>query len=409
MPVRIQLKSFCLTWGKSMFRFRGSWIDIAGLMTILSITGFTFFSYAPEDDRRWLALGLLVVFTVLQLLDTKHVAFGPEPLIDHLVLAILTLINLSLFWSAAEPLSVVILFFIISVHAMESLPARTAYGWIVLLGLGTIVMLASIMQPPVLGVLNGLGTLGGYFFLGSAANAQRRAERASTESQQLLDELQVAHRQLREQAMQAEELAVSRERNRLAREVHDTLGHRLTVAAVQLEGAQKLLPRDPDKAAGMMGTVREQILEGLNELRQTVAALRAPLEDDLPLPQALTRLVTRFEQATGLPIHLTLPEHPIDLPTEYRQALYRTVQEALTNVQKHAQAQTVSVRFDQRINTDGHTAWQVAVEDDGVGISNGISHMGFGLRGLQERAEQLNGRLAVETSSAGGTRVTLNL
>ncbi len=285
---------------------------------------------------------------------------------------------------------------------------REAYGWIVLFGLCTIGMLASIMDPAMSGVLTGLAALGGYFFLGFAASAQRRAEHANDESQRLLNELQVAHHQLRQQAMQAEELAISRERNRLAREVHDTLGHRLTVAAVQLEGAQKLMPHDPDKAAGMIGTVREQVLEGLSELRQTVAALRAPLEDDLSLPKALTRLVNHFEQATGIPTHLTLPVRPLDLSTDHCQALYRTVQEALTNVQKHAQAQSVSVSFDQLVNSTGCTALQVTVEDDGVGlpVSGG---KGFGLRGLQERAAQLDGCFAVESSPAGGARIIMNL
>ncbi len=391
-----------------MFRFRGTWLDLAGLMTIVSITGFTFFSYAAEDDRRWLALGLLAIFAILQLLDTDHVAFGRVPLVDHLVLAALVIINLSLFWSAAEPLAVVILFFIISAHGMQSLPARPAYVWIALCGFCTIGMLAALMQPAVLGVLNGLGALGGYLFLGMAANAQRRAEHASAESQRLLEELQMAHRQLREQATQAEELAISRERNRLAREVHDTLGHRLTVAAVQLEGAQKLISRNPDKAAGMIGTVREQVVEGLSELRQTVAALRAPLEDDLSLPKALTRLVAQFEQATGIPTQLELSDRPFDLPTEYRQALYRTVQEALTNIQKHAQAHAVTVHLTP-CDASGRNAWQVSVEDDGVGIDPQEMDRGFGLHGLRERADQLNGCLAVETSPVGGTRITLNL
>lgn len=392
-----------------MLRFRSNWIDLAGLMTSLSITGFTFFSYSPEDDRRWLALGLLVIFAALQLLDSKLFTLGREYLTEYLVLTMLTVINMSLYGIAAEPLSVVILFFILSVHAMQSLPTHHAYGWIALFGLFTIGMLATVMHSAVLGVLNGLGALGGYFFLGFATNAQRRAEGANAESQRLLSELQEAHRQLREQAMQAEELAISRERNRLAREVHDTLGHRLTVAAVQLEGAQKLIPHDPDKATGMIGTVREQVLEGLNELRQTVAALRAPLEDDLALPTALVRLVNQFEQATGIPTHLTLPPHLIDLPTEHRQALYRTVQEALTNVQKHAQAQSVSVSLDQCINPAGCTALQVTVEDDGVGIADGHRRKGFGLHGLQERADQLNGCLTVPSTPAGGTRIALNL
>ncbi len=85
------------------------------------------------------------------------------------------------------------------------------------------------------------------------------------------------------------------------------------------------------------------------------------------------------------------------------------MQEALTNVQKHAQAKSVSVSLDQLGNSTGCATLQVTVEDDGVGLHGGTSNKGFGLRGLQERADQLNGRLAVESSPAGGARITMNL
>jgi signal transduction histidine kinase len=208
-------------------------------------------------------------------------------------------------------------------------------------------------------------------------------------------------------------LAMSQECNRLARELHDTLGHRLTVAAVQLEGAQKLIPYQPTKAADMIGTVRQQVLEGLTELRGTVAALRTPLPDVLPFPQALSRLVNQFAQATGIPTQLALPNQIIELPTTYRQALYRAVQEGLTNIQKHAQAHDVSVRVDllheARMGDGVNTAVQVTIDDDGVGLTADARRPGFGLRGLQERAAQLNGHVSVDTLPEGGTRLSMRL
>ena len=86
-------------------------------------------------------------------------------------------------------------------------------------------------------------------------------------------------RQLQEYAGQIERLAVAEERNRLAREMHDMLGHRLTVAAVQLEGAQWLIHTAPERATHMVGTVRDQVREALGELRRTVATLRTPLAE----------------------------------------------------------------------------------------------------------------------------------
>lgn len=111
-----------------------------------------------------------------------------------------------------------------------------------------------------------------------------RADAARQETQQVLDELDDAHQQLQTYAAQVEELAVAEERNRLSREVHDTLGHRLTVLIVQLAGAERLVAKQPDRATEKIATVRQQLDEGLGELRRTVAMLRAPSETDLALP-----------------------------------------------------------------------------------------------------------------------------
>ena len=276
-------------------------------------------------------------------------------------------------------------------------------------------MLAYILAPEWgFGLLNGLGATCGYFFIGSAANAQRRAEAANAESKHLYQELQIAHQQLQEQAAHAEALAVAEERNRLAREMHDTLGHRLTVAAVQLEGAQKLVKRDSEKAMQMIGTVREQVLEGLTELRRTVAALRTPLEDDLPLRTALTRLTTTFTEATGIQTELSLPATIPALPPAQRHALYRAAQEALTNIQRHAKAKQAHVEvtlMGDKTIADGmvDTKILVTIADDGIGMNGATSPGGYGLRGLAERASQLGGEFFVQPQNGGGTRIVMRL
>lgn len=193
------------------------------------------------------------------------------------------------------------------------------------------------------------------------------------------------------------------ERNRMARELHDSLGHRLTVAAVQLEGAQRLIPADAEKASRMVGTVREQVREGLSELRRTVAALRVPLGAGLPLDQAIAQVCGRFGQATGMAVHLA-PDAGPPLPEETRHALYRAAQEMLTNVQRHAQAGEVWIELhasDRRLS--------LAVSDNGVGLAQSDKGSGFGLRGLREGAAALGGELHLQPRSGGGTLVTLSL
>jgi signal transduction histidine kinase len=241
-------------------------------------------------------------------------------------------------------------------------------------------------------------------FFGAYANALLRANAARRESQALLAELQQAHEQLQEYALRAEELAVVEERNRLAREMHDTLGHRLTVASVQLEAAQRLCPTDAGRAAGLVEIVREQVHEALVELRSTVATLRTPVEADLQLRSALRRLIDHFEKATGLTIHRVLPDEMPPLPDAHRLALFRAAQEALTNVQRHAGAKQVWLV----LNASDDTV-TLLVSDDGRGLTLSHEGEGFGLHGLRERAAQLGGELHVEPRPGGGTQLSFRL
>jgi signal transduction histidine kinase len=241
-------------------------------------------------------------------------------------------------------------------------------------------------------------------FFGAFAGTMRRVDAARRESDALLQELSEAHEQLQEYALRVEELVVVEERNRLSREMHDTIGHRLTVASVQLEGAQRLCALDPERAAAMVGTVRGQVREALSDLRSTVARLRAPVEADLHLRSSLSRLMDHYEQATGLTVHSVLPDQMPDLPDTQRLALYRVAQESLTNVQKHAAAEQVWLVL--AVHDDAVT---LLVSDDGKGLSLTGDRGGFGLRGLRERAEHLGGDLHLEPRPGGGTQLSFRL
>lgn len=401
---------------KRHFTLPQSWIDWLALGTIAVVALVAFNLYAPADPRRWGMLALMGLFLGAQVWPPESAA----PLVDapwreQLRLAFLTLLTLAMLALDINFSAIIILYFILSGRALFLFPNRVGYAWVFLLGGLTTVLLGYLLYPNWLyGLLNGLGSTCGYIFVGSAANAQRRAEQASAESIRLLQELQTAHQQLQAYAARAEVLAVAEERNRLAREMHDTLGHRLTVAAVQLEGAQKLVDRDPAKATQIIGTVREQVLEGLRELRRTVAALRTPLEEELPLRSALTRLASHFMEATGIQTELALPTTIPDLPADHRQALYRAAQEALTNVQRHAKAKHACVEVallgdEQATNGMSDTAIQISISDDGSGLDAALATRGYGLRGLAERATHLGGALRIQPQTGGGTRLVMRL
>lgn len=383
------------------FPLRLSWMDWAATITLVIATVLAVSDFPPGSARWWAALLLLGALIVLQ-----RAEFVPAstPALENARLAGLVLPTVGVALLGGNPLAVIIIAFVLSAHAAFALPGLSGFAWIGGFSVALVVYLAPLYGDWLPGIFNALGTCAGMFFVGAAAHAQKRAEAADAESRRLLDELQDAHRRLQEYAARAEELAVEQERNRLAREVHDTLGHRLTVAAVQLEGAQKLIARDPEKAARMVETVRREVAEGLAELRGTVAVLRAPLDDDLGLAAAVTRLAARFQEATGVAVALDLPPALPPVTPDQRRALYRAVQEALTNVQRHAGARHVTVRFQARAGTLCAT-----VEDDGAGLPADAVGRGYGLRGLRERAEALGGRFAAAPLPGGGTQICFEL
>ena len=186
--------------------------------------------------------------------------------------------------------------------------------------------------------------------------------------------------------------------------MHDTLGHRLTVSIVQLEGAGRLLERDTPRAGQMIQTVREQLMEGLAELRSTLASLRDSGLTGTSLRKSLQTLVDEYAEATGLAVHLSIPENLLALDEARRMTIFRAAQEALTNAQRHAGASAVWLTIEQ--TSSAVTLW---VEDDGGGMPAEELTPGIGLRGMQERAQQLGGSLTIDASPRGGVRLQLTV
>jgi signal transduction histidine kinase len=352
----------------------------------------------PAD--RYLSAGVILAFGLLML---RMPGPGSPAWAPHLYLGVqgalvATLMVFHVDWSVFT-----LLFFVLSPQARMILPSGQAMAWVSAYGLTTAAFCIGYWGVPG-GVVTGVVYAAGYGFLAVFVDALRRADAAHSESQRLLDELREAHETLGKYAIRVEELAVVEERSRLAREMHDTIGHRLTVAAVQVEGAQRLIDKDPERAEGMLVTVREEVREALAELRSAVAALRKPIEADLRLRSALERLVAHFVEATDLTVHQIVPDDLPPLPDAYRLALFRAAQEALTNVQRHAQANQVWL-----VLAAHDDAVTLLVSDDGRGVTLTGGQSGFGLRGLRERAAQLGGEVHVEPRRGGGTQLSFRL
>ena len=181
---------------------------------------------------------------------------------------------------------------------------------------------------------------------------KERAERLLHQLEESNTELEEVHRQLQSYAKEVEELTIVRERTRMAREIHDTLGHYLSILTIQLETISKLQERDPARAAIEVAEARRVASQSMQEVRNAIAALRPTSIATLSLTQAISQLGNEFEQsATETQITLDLDTQLPPISPDLQAALYRAVQEALTNVRRHAHASKVLVRL--RYETEG--------------------------------------------------------
>jgi signal transduction histidine kinase len=314
------------------------------------------------------------------------------------------------------------------------LPLGTSFDWILPVVTTAVVALARGWRPVVvvipvfllasIGALRLVGspwrditntlaqTLSAYLFAAIFAAVIRRqlelrerAEALAAAVSRANVELERAHEELRARASQAEELTISRERNRMAREIHDTLGHYLTILAVQLETALKLEEHGDPSLNATLRDARRVAAECLAEVRRSVAALRPGDIAALSVAGALRRLVDESAALEpGVEITLDVDEPEVEAPLELRAALYRCAQEALTNVRKHADATKVLVRL--RVNGGDAREVELTVLDNGLVAGVETEHSpGFGLLGMRERIALLGGTAQAGPEPGRGWRV----
>lgn len=215
--------------------------------------------------------------------------------------------------------------------------------------------------------------------------------------------LEIAHAQLQQYALQVEGQAALQERNRIAREIHDSLGHSLTAQTILLENVLLFWQQDSERAKSYLLDAKDSAYQALKEVSRAVAALRDSPQSNKPLQTAIPELVNSVCQSTsmtpGCDIHITTP-----LPDELSLATYRIVQEALTNVVKHARATQLSVQ----IVTKPQSLY-VQVLDNGKGFDPSKNTTGFGLRGMKERAIALGGTCQIWSAPGSGCRISVIL
>jgi signal transduction histidine kinase len=217
------------------------------------------------------------------------------------------------------------------------------------------------------------------------------------------DKLAIANEKLRQYALRIENQATLEERNRIAREIHDSLGHSLTALNLQLETALKLWQSHPTKAQTFLTKAKELGSKALQDVRHSVSTMRSHPLQEQPLEQAIAGLAENIQRSTDVApicqIHLS---HPI--PVEISTAIYRIVQESFTNICKYAQATEVKLEI-----TMTQMSVQLKVEDNGIGFDLTQNTTGFGLQSMRDRTLALDGHFDINSAPGSGCTMTASI
>ncbi len=259
--------------------------------------------------------------------------------------------------------------------------------------------------------LTGINSVGGYWlmtipvviFIVIYVTMYMRQAEAREQAQVLLVELETANRQLSEYADRVEDLTIANERQRMARELHDTLSQGLAGLILQLEAADANLATDrSDKARVIIQQSMQQARATLESSRRAIDNLRQPEPENLE--GAIRREITQFSEYSGIPCEIRL-EIPGRYLEEIQEAVVRSVAEALNNIARHAEAQKVEI---SALCENGSLS--LILKDDGKGFDpENIPAGHYGIMGIRERIRLVGGQLEIKSSSQGGTTLILTI
>ena len=226
-------------------------------------------------------------------------------------------------------------------------------------------------------------------------------------------DLAKAHAQLTQSAEQEREIAVLRERERLAREMHDTLGHALVLTSVKLEAVRRLATIDPERADAQVVSTQSVVRGVMQELRATLVALRSPALQHTAVAVALSRYAHEAGERTGWQVVYHICETSAGWPDAVQEALLRIGTEAINNAEQHAHAHQLSLTV-----MSEQTMACLEIADDGVGLpdlprtqagsaTSSVGH--FGLAGIHERIAELGGTVCIISEANAGTHLTVRV
>ena len=344
---------------------------------IALVTAWLWLPWSPSARRKWIAPLFLVAVFVFGLLTGM-----PWTVMMYLV---------------ACANAVFLFGFVGGVgYVALSLPAMMA-------SLAAAVKLAAPEMPTEYSIAAGLPLIPAAVFVVGICTPLIEAIRRREESRELLAELESANAELTRYSEEVRELTLSEERTRMGREIHDTVGHHMTVINLQLENARRSRDEDPEGAWEEIDAAKEATLRVLSEVRRAVRALKPLALEERSGTGALAALA-RGLSGTDVDTTFEVIGEERELPRSVELVLYRAMQEGLTNVFRHASAHRV--RTVLAFRDEGVT---LEISDDGVGTPGGVPEGGFGLLALEERTEQLGGTLRAADRPEGGFSLHIEL
>ncbi|MFM2430199.1 MAG: hypothetical protein RLZZ511_1412 [Cyanobacteriota bacterium] len=363
------------------------------LLAVLLVGAFALLGLAlPDRELRWKGLHLLLSFTLLVIAGV-WVKLRLMPLLY----VVLVLRACLMFSPGSRVLITIATYFLALFHQIERLQnrevARRVAREFAPMWPG---MREQLREERVL-----LGAISTTLLLALVLVFLQLMVQAVLSERQSRQQLQQANEQLRRYALRVEDTATLQERNRIAREIHDSLGHSLTAFNLHVEAALRLLKSDPEEAQDLLVEAKQLGSKALQSVRESVGTLRSHPLQGKSLEAAIQQLAEEFCRSTGIQPQLALDGMTV-IPVDQTAALYRIVQEALTNIAKYAQATTVSITLQG-------APLGLTIVDDGRGFDPGQMTSGFGLQGMQERAIAIGGRLQIESAVGMGCRIVVTV
>ena len=373
----------------------GTGTDLAIAMVVLVTYFFIFSNFGVFNGYQIFGLIIIgVIYLANGIYGYSYCAQHQSNLISTVYIVIqILLVSLVVLLTKGLPFSA-LLFMPIVVHITVLFTAK----WILVLNAIMLVAYAICLYFTV-----GQGLLitylplmvGGQFLVVNFVQMIINEESSRIEIEGLIKDLEATNEQLRLYASQIEELTLSRERNRMAREIHDGLGHYLTTIGMQIKAAQAIMRRNPEEAAELLRTAENLSTDALKDVRQSVSSLRDVSSNEEPLLSRIKRLLRPFEN-TGYKTVVNITGEETVLSPEVEVLLFRSLQEGLSNIGKHSNAKNIEVGI--TYHDDGSVS--LIISDDGIGEKK--IDGGYGIQGIRERVEHLNGTVEISADKNKG-------